>query len=75
MHTSISDLFAGLWTDYVTITPSAARIHKLLQQHDNNNEIINDICRPSIVNDPRLGRAIIIKGVFLNGRVVLCVYV
>lgn len=42
MHTSISDLFAGLWADYVTITPSAARIHKLLQQHDNNNEIIND---------------------------------
>ena len=41
MHTSISDLFAGLWADYVTITPSAARIHKLLQQHDNNNEIIN----------------------------------
>lgn len=42
MHTSISDLFTGLWSDYVAITPSAARIHALLQEHDNSNEIIND---------------------------------
>ena len=42
MHNSINDLFAGLWANYVAITPSAARVHTLLKQHDNSNEIIND---------------------------------
>lgn len=42
MHTQIDTLFAGLWDDYLTITPSAMQIHKLIQTTDEQANIVND---------------------------------
>ncbi|MCP3429278.1 DUF1338 domain-containing protein [Opacimonas viscosa] len=42
MHTQIESLFAGLWEDYLTITPSAMQIHKLIQAEDEQANIVND---------------------------------
>lgn len=46
MHTNIPDLYNGLWQDYVTITPSAHKIHALLMSVDviakQKQEIVND---------------------------------
>jgi hypothetical protein len=41
-HTSIDTLFSHLWDDYVSITPSAKKIHALLLGASNTDEIIND---------------------------------
>ncbi len=41
MHKSVSDLFAGLWLDYVSITPSAYKIHALLAEKTHST-IVND---------------------------------
>jgi len=40
MHTTIQALFAGLWSDYTKITPSAQQIHQLLSSTD--TDIVND---------------------------------
>lgn len=42
MHTSVSDLFDGLWNDYLQITPSANKIHQLLAEKTGSNDIVND---------------------------------
>lgn len=42
MHNNIDTLFAALWNDYVSITPSAHRIHKLLTGEENSPQIVND---------------------------------
>lgn len=42
MHTSVSDLFDGLWNDYLQITPSANKIHQLLAEKTGTNDIVND---------------------------------
>jgi hypothetical protein len=42
MHTNVSALFAGLWEDYVSITPSAYKIHALLADMTNSSTIVND---------------------------------
>lgn len=42
MHTDIDSLFTHLWNDYVTITPSAHKIHALLAGEEASNEIVND---------------------------------
>jgi hypothetical protein len=42
MHTDINKLFQGLWDDYVQITPSAHKIHQLLETKTGEPEIIND---------------------------------
>jgi hypothetical protein len=47
MHTNVNDLFANLWQNYVAITPSAEKIHDLLNSFEASHnagevEIIND---------------------------------
>jgi hypothetical protein len=42
MHTTVSDLFAGLWQDYISITPSAHKIHALLAEKTATRNIVND---------------------------------
>ncbi len=37
MHNTIENLFSGLWNDYISITPSAEKIHALLSQQRNAN--------------------------------------
>lgn len=39
MHTDVNALFAALWQDYIEMTPSAAKVHKLLGKGE---AIIND---------------------------------
>jgi hypothetical protein len=42
MHSNIDTLFSNMWDDYVTITPSAHKIHALLAGEENTNDIVND---------------------------------
>ncbi|MBU2878545.1 DUF1338 domain-containing protein [Aliiglaciecola lipolytica] len=42
MHTDIDTLFANLWQDYINITPSAQKVHKLLGQYNGQSELVND---------------------------------
>ncbi len=42
MHTNVDTLFARLWDKYVTITPSAHKIHALLVGEEESDEIVND---------------------------------
>ena len=47
MHTNVHELFDNLWQDYVAITPSAQKIHALLDSyeadhHSSKAQIIND---------------------------------
>ena len=42
MHKTTDSLFSALWNDYVSITPSALRIHKLLAGEENSPQIVND---------------------------------
>lgn len=42
MHTTVFELFTGLWQDYVSITPSAHKIHALLAEKTDTNIIVND---------------------------------
>jgi len=42
MHKNISDLFEGLWQDYIRITPSAKQIHQLLGDVSGTTDIVND---------------------------------
>lgn len=35
MHSNIDTLFSNMWDDYVTITPSAHKIHALLAGEEN----------------------------------------
>lgn len=42
MHKTIESLFAGLWQDYIQITPSAYNIHELLGDASGQLDIVND---------------------------------
>ncbi|MBQ4833453.1 DUF1338 domain-containing protein [Pseudoalteromonas sp. MMG010] len=41
MHTNVNTLFENLWENYLTVTPSAEKIHTLLGSSQ-SNDIIND---------------------------------
>lgn len=55
MHTSITDLFTGLWQDYIQITPSALKIHALLTAKTGNASIVNDHIALRTFNTEKLG--------------------
>ena len=55
MHTQVSDLFDGLWNDYLQITPSAVKIHDLLKQKTNSAQIVNDHIALRTFNLPGIG--------------------
>lgn len=42
MHTNIDTLFANLWQDYLSITPSAKKVHDLLGGQNGTDSLIND---------------------------------
>ncbi|MBF7073757.1 DUF1338 domain-containing protein [Glaciecola sp. MH2013] len=42
MHKNVDSLFAGLWANYVEITPSADKIHALLSKTSKSMDIVND---------------------------------
>ena len=42
MHTNVDALFSALWQDYVSITPSAHKIHALLADKMQSDSIVND---------------------------------
>jgi len=42
MHTNVDTLFSNMWDDYVNITPSAYKIHALLLDSENDDQIVND---------------------------------
>ena len=56
MHKTTDSLFSALWNDYVSITPSALRIHKLLAGEENSPQIVNDhvAFRTFALDKPRL---------------------
>ena len=41
MHNNVTELFDNLWNKYLTVTPSAKKIHALLGE-DNGTDVIND---------------------------------
>ncbi|MCE9684638.1 MULTISPECIES: DUF1338 domain-containing protein [Shewanella] len=41
MHTQVNELFAHLWQNYLTVTPSADKIHALLGSSQ-QNDVLND---------------------------------
>jgi len=55
MHTNVSDLFEGLWDDYIKITPSALKIHDLLAEKTGNQDIVNDHIALRTFNLPNIG--------------------
>jgi hypothetical protein len=55
MHTSVSDLFDGLWQDYISITPSALKIHTLLKEKTGSDTIVNDHIALRTFNTSSLG--------------------
>lgn len=42
MHTKIDTFFANLWQDYLSITPSAKKVHELLGEFAGQQDLIND---------------------------------
>ncbi|QJR80569.1 DUF1338 domain-containing protein [Alteromonas pelagimontana] len=42
MHNDIDALYSNMWKDYVSITPSAHKIHALLVSEEDGEEIVND---------------------------------
>ncbi len=42
MHTKIDTFFANLWQDYLSITPSAKKVHELLGEFSEQTDLIND---------------------------------
>ncbi|WP_199609808.1 DUF1338 domain-containing protein [Flocculibacter collagenilyticus] len=41
MHTNVHHLFDNLWADYISLTPSAKKVHEVLAQN-NEDKILND---------------------------------
>ena len=52
MHTSVEELFEALWQHYLTVTPSALKIHDLL---GGGKAIVNDHVAFRTFNHPKLG--------------------
>lgn len=52
MHTSVNELFEALWQHYLTVTPSALKIHDLL---GGGEAIINDHVAFRTFKHPRIG--------------------
>jgi hypothetical protein len=56
MSQAIPQLFANLWQDYVSITPSAKRIHALLESDSGTaSDIVNDHIALRTFNLPKVG--------------------
>lgn len=54
MHTNVNELFAQLWDSYLTVTPSARRIHALLGSSQ-QDDVINDHIALRTFNLPQIG--------------------
>lgn len=54
MHTDVNELFANLWQNYLSVTPSAVKIHKLLGSSQ-QDDVINDHIALRTFNLPKVG--------------------
>ncbi len=54
MHTNVNELFAKLWENYLTVTPSAQKIHALLGSSQ-QDDVINDHIALRTFNLPQIG--------------------
>jgi hypothetical protein len=54
MHTNVNELFAKLWENYLTVTPSARKIHALLGSSQ-QDDVINDHIALRTFNLPHIG--------------------
>ncbi len=54
MHTNVNELFAKLWENYLTVTPSARKIHALLGSSQ-QDDVINDHIALRTFNLPQIG--------------------
>lgn len=54
MHNNVNELFEHLWQNYLTVTPSAVKIHQLLGSTQ-NDDIINDHIALRTFNLPKVG--------------------
>lgn len=54
MHTNVNELFAKLWENYLTVTPSAQKIHDLLGSSQ-QDDVINDHIALRTFNLPQVG--------------------
>lgn len=54
MHNNVNELFDNLWQDYLTVTPSAKKIHQLLGSTQ-QDDIVNDHIALRTFNLPKVG--------------------
>jgi hypothetical protein len=54
MHNNVNELFAGLWQNYLEVTPSAKQIHQLLGSTQ-QDDIVNDHIALRTFNLPKVG--------------------
>lgn len=54
MHNNVNDLFDNLWQNYLTVTPSAEKIHQLLGSTQ-QDDIVNDHIALRTFNLPNIG--------------------
>ncbi|CCQ10922.1 FIG008480: hypothetical protein [Pseudoalteromonas luteoviolacea B = ATCC 29581] len=54
MHNNVDTLFANLWDNYLSVTPSAVEVHKLLGSTQ-QDDVINDHIALRTFNHPKIG--------------------
>ncbi|WP_395340064.1 DUF1338 domain-containing protein [Ningiella sp. W23] len=66
MHSSVDALFNGLWENYLEVTPSAKKIHRILSEYDQGEATSQDNRFDAIVNDHIALRTFDIESVNLD---------
>lgn len=64
MTAPVSALFKDIWQQYISVTPSADKIHQLL---GNGNDVINDHVAYRTFNHPKINLAQLAKGLLALG--------
>ena len=54
MHKDVNELFAQLWQNYLSVTPSAVKVHELLGSTQ-QNDVVNDHIALRTFNLPKVG--------------------
>lgn len=54
MHQNVNELFANLWQNYLSVTPSAVKVHELLGSTQ-QNDVVNDHIALRTFNLPKVG--------------------
>ena len=64
MAAQVTELFSKIWQQYLSVTPSAKKIHQLL---GNGNDVINDHVAYRTFNHPKISLAQLAKGLLALG--------